>query len=588
MSRFSIAPGDRAAAQREALLSLSRTLAGAYHGGTFSEALEILAQTLGADAGAVYELEGDALVLVAHRGLSQELRAAIERLPRSEEPWFIPTRAAKRRRILVEADVRSATTRPDVVQLLPAAAQLSAIGVPLVVGREVLGVFLFLDKRLDTFDADARSFLEIAAGLLTLARRAEREAPAPSSLRRDEARTGPLAMAGMLAAHFADDVRGPLATIDLVLREEERTLASVRLPGASVPNAFASLKQLIEEAQQAVKRAQTVTNQIVSAAQAGPKEKLVLASVLEEAITFVAPLAESRSVTLVQQLQSDGRVLGKRFELVPAFVAMLTNAVQACERGPRTRRATVKVVIEDDERGMSVSIEDTGAGVPADIRARIFDPFFSTNEAAPGIGLTLAKHAIIGHSGHLEISMSTALGGALFRAVLPRATDVKKERRRTSLSSATLRRVNPRPSILWIDRDDVFLAGVRRALDGFEMRMAGSANEGEHIIRHGAPPPEIVFCELDLPDRSGLDLHADLAKKNPDAAARFVFVTDGVLSPERARYVLASGCPTLVKPIDLNEIRTLVQLASGERDSPSSRRTPSLKPVADVDDPFDV
>jgi signal transduction histidine kinase/ActR/RegA family two-component response regulator len=535
--------------------------------------------------GAAYEGERDELALVAHRGLSLDLRTAIERLPTAEEPWFIAARAAKRRRIVVEEDVAATTLKPNVALLLPASTHLCAIAAPLVAGREVLGMFVFFHKRQDIFDANARSFLEIATGLLTLARKAERSAPALAARSRDDARTGPLAMAGMLAAHFADDVRGPLSTIELVLREEERTLASVRERGGSVPIALASLDQLIREAQQAVARAQAVTNQIVSAARAGPKEMLVLAAVLREALTFVAPLAQSRSVMLVQEIEGQGRVLGKRVELVPAFVAMLTNALQACERGPRTRRPTVKIALEDEERGLSVTIEDTGAGVPADLRARIFEPFFSTSEAAAGIGLTLARHAIIGHSGHLEISMSPSLGGALFRAVLPRATDAKKPRR-TSLSSATLRKVNPRPTLLWIDRDDVFLAGVRRALDGFEMRMAGSAAEGEQLMVHSSPA--FVFCEIDLPDRSGLDLHADLLKKNPDLASRFVFVTDGVLSPERARYVLASGCPTLVKPIDLNEIRTLVQLASGERESPSSRRTLPNRPAPDVDDPFEM
>lgn len=585
MSRPSLASSDRSVSQRDGLLSLTRILVGGHHGGAFSEALEVLVETLGVEAGAAYEDDTDALVLVAHRGLSLELRAALERLPRAEEPWFIAARAAKTRRLVVENELAVTTTRTDVAQLLPHAPQLSAVAVPLVAGREVMGVFVFLHRRPDLFDTAARAFLETAAGLLTLARKADRAVPAQAALRRDELRTGPLAMAGMLAAHFADDVRGPLSAIDLVLREQERVLARAHEPGHGSITAFAALGPLIREAQQSVTRAQTVTNQIVSAAHAGPREKLLFASVLKDAITFVATAAEARGVTLVQQIQGEGRVLGRRAELVPAFVAMITNALQACERGPHTRRPTVKITMEDDARGISVSIEDSGSGVPADLRARIFDPFFSTNEGSAGVGLTLAKHAIIGSSGHLEIGMSASLGGALFRAVLPRAevATAAKKQRHTSLSSATLRKVNPRPTLLWIDRDDVFLAGVRRALDGFEMRMAGTAAEGEQLVLRGLPTPEIVFCELDLPDRSGLDLHAEVARKNADLAARFVFITDGILSPERAAYVLASGCPTLVKPLDLTEIRSLVLHASGERESPSSRHAAP----DEVDDPFE-
>jgi ActR/RegA family two-component response regulator len=247
----------------------------------------------------------------------------------------------------------------------------------------------------------------------------------------------------------------------------------------------------------------------------------------------------------------------------------------------------VKITMEDDPRGVAVSVEDTGAGVPADLRSRIFDPFFSTHEGAAGIGLTLAKHAIVGSSGHIEISLSAALGGALFRAVLPRAAGAKKERR-TSLSSASLRRVLPGPSILWIDRDEVFAAGARRALDTFYVRTAATVAEGERLVL-GDPAPEIVFCELDLPDGSGLDLHGRIAKQSPDLATRFVFVTDGILSPERAEYVQASGCPTILKPVDLDDIRALVLHASGERMEPSSRKITAKMPAASpsIDDPFD-
>lgn len=579
MTRLTPTPADRPTAQREGLLELARSLVGAHRGGTLSDSLEIVARSLGVEACAAYEAEEDALVLVTHRGLSTETRAAIERMTRAEEPWFIAGRAWKSRRIVVETDVQAATSSPAAAQSFPPGARLAAAAVPLVAGREVRGVLVLLHRRPDAFDPTACIFLETAAGMITLARKAE-SSDAPALSRREEAQMGPLAMAGMLAAHFADDIRGPLAGIALALREEERLLAKLQAPDAA-SSALPQLRQIIQEAQLAVNRAQTVTNQIVGAAQAGRKEQLVFADIVREAAGLVAPAAAARGVSIQHHLQSDGRILARRSDLVPAFVAMITNAVQACVDGPRARRPTVKITLEDDPRGVALVIEDTGAGVPADLRARIFDPFFSTHEGAAGIGLTLAKHAIVGASGHIEISVSASLGGALFRAVLPRATGARRDRR-TSLSSATLRKVTSGPSILWIDRDEVFVAGARRVLEGFDVRTAASAAEGEQLVT-GMPAPEIIFCELDLPDRSGLDLHAQIARRNPEMAARFVFVTDGVLSPERAAYVLASGCPTILKPVDLNDIRTLVQHASGDKSEPSSR---SSSPS--IDDPFDV
>ncbi|MEZ4301937.1 MAG: hybrid sensor histidine kinase/response regulator [Polyangiaceae bacterium] len=567
--------------QREGLLSLTRLLVGAHGGGTLSESMEIVAQTLGVEACAAYDADRDSLTLVAHRGLAPEVCEELRRLSRSEDPWFIAARAAKSRRVVAEAEVAASTSNATVAQGL---ARLAAVAVPLVAAREVLGVFVLLHRRAEVFDAPASSFLEAAAGVITLARKAERAEP-PATQRREEAQMGPLAMAGMLAAHFADDIRGPLASMALVLREQDRTLSALTDPNVEPKAVVAPLRQLIQEAQLAVRRAQTVTDQIVSAAQATRREPLSLSAVLAEALHAVKPMAKSRGVNLVPQIEGAHRVLGRRSELMPAFVAMLTNAVNACEDGPHTRRPTVMLTMETDPRGVAVSIEDTGGGVPADLRARIFEPYFSTHDGAAGIGLTLAKHAIVSSSGHIELATSSALGGALFRVVLPLAAEARKERR-TSLSSATLRKLAPRPSVLWIDRDAVFLSGARRALSAYEMRTAGTAADGERLLAEG-PAPEIIFCELDLPDRSGLDLHAQIARRNQDLADRFVFVTDGVLSPERAAYVLGAGCPTLVKPMGLDEIRTFVQQASGERGEPSSRRSARTVPPP-VDDPFDL
>ncbi len=585
MSRVSLATGDRSIALREGLLSLSRLLVFAQQPGTFSESLGVVAASLGVDVYGAYEADGASLVLVAYEGLSAEQRAAIERFPRQEDPNFIVARAAKTRRIVLEGDLATASTSLAVSSTFEGTQRFAAAAVPLVAGRAVIGVLLLLHRKADTFDTAACAFLETAAGMITLAHRAEStESRTTAARTQRDAHMGPLAMAGMLASHFAGDVRGPLASIALVLREQEHVLATADIPGVPTPPLGPTLRQLISEAQLALKRAQSVTDQIATAAQIGVREKLVFADRLRDAVAVAEPSAKASGTLIVSSLEGDESVLARRSEILPAFVAMITNAVQACERGPRTRRATVKVTTERDPRGVAVSIEDSGSGVPADVRSRIFEPFFSTIEGA-GIGLTLAKHAIVAYGGHLEVAVSPSLGGALFRVVLPRA-EIPKKQRRSSLSSATLRMVKPRPPLLWIDRDDVFLAGVKRALAGFDVRMAASAAEAEQMILSEHVPPELIFCEIDLPDKSGLDVHSSIARQSADLAARFVFVTDGVLSPERAAYVLGSGCPTLVKPIDLDEIRALVRRASGVKDDVVSERITD-KPPPNIDDPFD-
>ena len=67
-------------------------------------------------------------------------------------------------------------------------------------------------------------------------------------------------------------------------------------------------------------------------------------------------------------------------------------------------------------------MEDTGPGIPLEIRGKIFDPFFSTKGDGTGLGLAIAARIIDKHGGNLEFD--TQLGeGTTFRIVLPPVTN---------------------------------------------------------------------------------------------------------------------------------------------------------------------
>src|SRR6185436_10971608 len=105
------------------------------------------------------------------------------------------------------------------------------------------------------------------------------------------------------------------------------------------------------------------------------------------------------------------------------------------------------------------------------------------------------------------------------------------------------------PRILWVDDDEIFLKSVKRALTEHDIVVARTASEAEARLTESSVPPMLVFCDLMLPDRSGHELHYDIAQADAELARRFVFVTGGVITPEVADYLIASGCPTLLKPL---------------------------------------
>jgi signal transduction histidine kinase len=104
-------------------------------------------------------------------------------------------------------------------------------------------------------------------------------------------------------------------------------------------------------------------------------------------------------------------------ELVRASVLnLLLNASQAMNG-----RGTVRLSIRPGDAACVLDINDTGPGVPPDLRERIFEPFFTTKARGGGLGLPIARRTAELHGGTLELAAQDA-GGACFRLTLPLET----------------------------------------------------------------------------------------------------------------------------------------------------------------------
>jgi two-component system, NtrC family, sensor kinase len=78
------------------------------------------------------------------------------------------------------------------------------------------------------------------------------------------------------------------------------------------------------------------------------------------------------------------------------------------------------VSAQADAHALSILVEDTGSGIPAELQPRIFDPFFTTRTVGQGkgLGLTVCRDVAIAHGGKVEFS-STPGVGSRFALILP-------------------------------------------------------------------------------------------------------------------------------------------------------------------------
>jgi len=78
----------------------------------------------------------------------------------------------------------------------------------------------------------------------------------------------------------------------------------------------------------------------------------------------------------------------------------------------------IDVTVTGDSDALAITIADHGPGIPADLRQRVFEPYFTTKADGTGLGLALVRVTLEAHRGTISVS-ETAGGGATFLIVFP-------------------------------------------------------------------------------------------------------------------------------------------------------------------------
>ncbi len=113
------------------------------------------------------------------------------------------------------------------------------------------------------------------------------------------------------------------------------------------------------------------------------------------------------------------------------------------------------------------------------------------------------------------------------------------------------------PKVLVIDDEPGIARVIARVLRGCDVTTVGDAAAARATLASDASFA-VVLCDVMMPGESGIDLHASLRTQAPALAARFVFITGGVLSQGHEDYLAGAGVTCLRKPFTPADLRALV------------------------------
>jgi CheY-like chemotaxis protein len=324
------------------------------------------------------------------------------------------------------------------------------------------------------------------------------------------------------------------------------------------------LAEKVSRIQQAVKKAQSITNQILTFSRHVEQEKVLInvSEVLKETIGFVKSSIPSNVVLQSRISKVEVNVLADPTQLFRVFLNLMTNAIQAMEENGGilsvkiavVRREFVQHELNKDivaDEYVLLTFKDTGEGMDPSLIGRIFEPFFTTREVGKGTGLGLSViHGIITEM-EGEIVVSSEKGkGSVFNVYLP----VSKS------YAVPAGKKSARKRVLFITGNKYESRILSLALEsaGYELVFISDGRNFARVMTNVKERPDMVIYMSDSKQISAEDLVAIF--RTQKIITPCILITDPILEISDEK-LLNSGIINqhLTKPVSLKEIRNAIQ-----------------------------
>ncbi len=259
--------------------------------------------------------------------------------------------------------------------------------------------------------------------------------------------------------------------------------------------------------------------------------------VLREMERLLQRLAGDRHALTLELAPDVGTVMTDRGQLEQVLANLVTNARDAMpDGGPilitgRNVTLDARTATElslDAGKYVALSVQDSGAGIAPDVRAHIFEPFFSTKERGKGTGLGLASSYGIMRQSHGGIAVDTEPGrGSRFTLYFPRVKSVATGASPTAQAppGPSQPRTPERVETVLLVEDEAAVRQVTRrmlASEGYTVLTAANADAARALFDAHGDAISLMITDVVMPGDSGLTLAAALRARSPDVSVIFI------------------------------------------------------------------
>ena len=373
-----------------------------------------------------------------------------------------------------------------------------------------------------------------------------------------------MASIGLLTAGVAHEINNPLAFILPSFELIESWVAAAReWERDERVQTLDDVAKLVSECRRGLDRIARLVRQLRIFSHPGRQNlgPIDVDSLVRSVVSLVErETAGQATVTVYSSQECIAR--GNDDQLRQVLLNLLLNAAQSFPADKTDGR--IEILVERKDEAVSIRVVDNGCGIAPDNLRRVFDPFFTTKAVGHGTGLGLAISRDLVKKMEGNVTLESQLGRGTAATVTLRVwRESPPDQQMVEMThTPTLEMLTPVPdgrrlSIVIIEDETALLQPLRRMLaDNYDVLTFSDSRDGMRCLVE-REPPDVIICDINMPDVTGRELYRQVTNERPFLAQRFVFLTGGD-SDELAALMAEAPCRILEKPVHRKDLVAVI------------------------------
>jgi|GEM_PF-1993261 len=380
-----------------------------------------------------------------------------------------------------------------------------------------------------------------------------------------------MASIGILTAGVAHEINNPLAFIlpNFELVESWLDAARAGRKHGQVQS-LDDLAKIVTECRRGLDRIARLVRQLRIFSHPGREE--VGAVDIDAVIRSVVSLVEREiagRATLTLHSSQPCLALGNEDQLRQVLLNLIINSAQSFSA--RSSAGRIDIFVEQRGDEVVIRVIDNGCGIALENLRRVFDPFFTTKPVGHGTGLGLPISRDLVKKMHGNITVESQVGrGTTVTITLRRWSEALADQIPVAPKTPTPEMLAPpagrRLSIIIVEDETALLLPLRRMLaDQHDVLTFSDPRDGMRCLVE-REPPDVIICDINMPEVNGLDLYREVTRVRPFLAERFVFLTGGD-SDELATLAAEAPQRVLEKPVHRKDLMAVINVITAAHNS---------------------